>query len=170
MTDARGHLGVHRSEVLAVLARRRARRLGRRTRGVAMAVNLTPMIDVTFLLLIFFLVTTSFEPPEGLLASRLPKDAGEPAVALPISPIVVRVAQTGAGPADYTISVDRFHDAPQDFDRLAVYLEGIQSKPGFDRDTPVIIKAGDDVRWDYVVNCWNAVLRARFRHIAFSAS
>ncbi len=40
-------------------------------------VDLTPMIDVTFLLLIFFLCTLSFRVLEGRLDTNLPKDVGQ---------------------------------------------------------------------------------------------
>ncbi len=39
--------------------------------------DLTPMIDVTFLLLVFFLCTLAFRPLEGRLEALLPKDGGE---------------------------------------------------------------------------------------------
>ncbi len=146
------------------------RRHSRRRRvagGVPMAVNLAPMIDVTFLLLIFFLVTTTFERAEGIIASDLPDVGVMPAVPLPISPIVVRISQTGPGHEDYMIRIDRFEDAPQDFEALPDFLRQIQQQPGFDRQTPVVIVAENDVRWDHVVNCWNAVLRAGCQRIAF---
>jgi len=38
--------------------------------------EMTPMIDVTFLLLIFFLLTLRFKTLEGKLAAYLPKDVG----------------------------------------------------------------------------------------------
>lgn len=38
--------------------------------------EMTPMIDVTFLLLIFFLCTLKFKTLEGKLAAYLPKDVG----------------------------------------------------------------------------------------------
>lgn len=38
--------------------------------------EITPMIDVTFLLLIFFLLTIKFKILEGKLAAYLPKDVG----------------------------------------------------------------------------------------------
>ena len=38
--------------------------------------EMTPMIDVTFLLLVFFLLTLRFRTLEGKLAAYLPKDAG----------------------------------------------------------------------------------------------
>ena len=38
--------------------------------------NMTPMIDVVFQLLIFFMLTMQFKEVEGKLLSQLPKDAG----------------------------------------------------------------------------------------------
>ncbi len=38
--------------------------------------DMTPMIDVTFLLLIFFMCTLRFKTLEGKLAAFLPKDVG----------------------------------------------------------------------------------------------
>ena len=38
--------------------------------------EMTPMIDVTFLLLIFFMCTIKFKVLEGKLAAYLPKDVG----------------------------------------------------------------------------------------------
>jgi len=38
------------------------------------AVNLSSMIDVTFLLLVYFIVTTVFTPPEDLLTPALKVD------------------------------------------------------------------------------------------------
>ena len=125
------------------------------------------MIDVTFLLLIFFLVTTSFERAEGLLTSRMPKETRAPAVPLPLSPIVVRVAQTGPGHDDYTLRVDNFQLTPADVRELADVLVQIHGQPGFDRKTPVVIVAENDVRWDHVVGCWNAALKAGCERIAF---
>ena len=112
---------------------RRPGRGRREPHGVSFAVNIAPMIDVTFLLLIFFLVTTRFERAEGLLASELPRESG----------------------------------APSSFDGLADALRAIQRRPGFDKDTPVVIVAENDVRWDHVVSCWNAALRAECTRIAF---
>lgn len=136
-------------------------------RGVSIGVNLAPMIDVTFLLLIFFLVTTTFERAEGVLASDLPEMGAVPAVPLPVSPIVIRLVQTGPGHDDFTITIDRFQEVPKDFDTLPDYLREIQQQPGFDVQTPVVIVSEHDVRWDHVVGCWNAALRAGCERIAF---
>lgn len=148
--------------------RSRSRRRRARARGLPIAVHLAPMIDVAFLLLIFFLVTTTFERAEGLLASDLPDDGRPPAVALPISPIVMRLAQTGQGHDDFLIKIDRFQNVPRTFGALADFLREVQSRPGFDEQTPVVIVADNQVRWDHVVNGWNAALRAGYERIAFA--
>ena len=143
----------------------------RRRRGLEaasrMTLNLAPMIDVTFLLLIFFLVTTTFKRAEGVFAAQLPKLAGAPSVALPISPIVVRISQPTADADEYRIRVDNFTRAPQSFGELARFLTDVQGNPGFDRKTPVVIYPEPKVRWDHVVNCWNAAVRAECEHITF---
>ena len=60
--------------------------------------EMTPMIDVTFLLLIFFMCTLKFKTLEGKLAAYLPKDVGvNPMDAEPIEKIaiIVRVRNEG---------------------------------------------------------------------------
>ena len=58
--------------------------MGRRKKGNLLAslndekceLQMTPMIDVTFLLLIFFMCTLKFKKLEGKLSAYLPKDVG----------------------------------------------------------------------------------------------
>lgn len=159
-------MSLKRAKPYSRLARAGGRRK-RRKRHAPMTLNLAPMIDVTFLLLIFFSVTTTFKRAEGYLSARLPKDAGKPSVALPVSPIVVRVQQFGMGPGDYRIKLDQFLNTPATFGELTRLLEDIKGNPGFDENTPVVIAAESDVSWDHVVNCWNATLRAGYKNVAF---
>jgi biopolymer transport protein ExbD len=126
------------------------------------------MIDMTFTFLIFYLVTTTFERPEGILASEMPRSAGAPGVALPISPIVVRVERTGAGHDDYALRIDHFDAVPANVTELAGVLRQIQGQPGFDAQTPVVIVAKDNVPWDHVVGCWNAAVAAGYERVAFA--
>ncbi|MBN4049883.1 biopolymer transporter ExbD [bacterium AH-315-M10] len=53
--------------------------------------DMTSMIDVVFLLLIFFMVTMNFRVKEGKLEQRLPKDIGQNAGGKPIDREMVRV-------------------------------------------------------------------------------
>ncbi len=143
-----------------------ARRRGR-TRSVNLSVNLAPMIDMTFLLLIFFLVTSTFERAEGLLASSMPELGEVAGVPLPLSPIVIRLARTGPEHEDFSIRLDQLRKSPNNLEELVAALKGIQEQPGFDEQTPVILIADDDLPWDHVVGCWNAAIRAGCKRVAF---
>lgn len=146
----------------------RARRKLAPRKTTPITLNLAPMVDVVFLLLIFFITTTTFKRAEGLLPSQLPTQGGQSdAVAFPITPIVVRLAQTGTTPTDYSLRIDNFVNAPSTFNELASFLEDIQSNPGFDDETPVIIQTRPEVMWELVVECWNAAVRAGYRRISF---
>ncbi len=47
--------------------------MGRRNRREAISMDLTPLIDMVFLLLVFFLVTSTFKKDELALLLKLPK-------------------------------------------------------------------------------------------------
>jgi biopolymer transport protein ExbD len=132
-----------------------------------MSLHLAPMIDVTFLLLIFFLLSTTFRRAEGILGANLPKEPGVPSVALPISPVVVRLISTGPSPGDYAIQIDNFEAQPVTFGELTQFLIDIRQNEGFDDETPVVIVASVDTLWEPVVDCWNAAVRAACKNISF---
>jgi len=141
------------------------------------AVNLAPMMDVMFNLLIFFLVATSFQLPEGLLAARLPKTMGlsnEQAI-VPVVPIKIflETGETNKGNVLIRVSSSMRTDAAsliilEDFNQLYTLLEGLREKPGIDENTPVIIASKDNVCWETVVDAYNAAVRARFKHVVFA--
>lgn len=160
---------IHRSQSGAARRTRRHRPSRRRVRkGAPITVNLAPMVDMSFLLLIFFLVTTSYERAEGLLSSKLPADGGAaPPVALPLTPIVIRLESLGGASESCSIRIDRFENVPQSFGELSGYIADILKQPGFDDQTPVVIMAEDDVVWDHVVDCWNAAVAAGSRKLVF---
>lgn len=60
--------------------------------------EMTPMIDVTFLLLIFFMCTIKFKSLEGKLAAYLPKEVGtSPTPSEPLDPILASVKVVNPG-------------------------------------------------------------------------
>jgi len=63
-----------------------ARRFGRKPEDNAVPMDMTPMIDCIFLLLIFFILTSKFTPDEKAIASLMPTDKGQAAAASP-SPV-----------------------------------------------------------------------------------
>jgi biopolymer transport protein ExbD len=143
------------------------RRYRRRHRGLSLTLNLTPMIDVVFLLLFFFLVASRFGV-EGMLPARLPAPSTGLSTEVPRTPLRVRfVADAGAN-AGFAVTVDHFHSAPLPISSLRDELSAIRrDKPGFDADAPVHLIAPDEAPWDGVVNAYNAALAAGYHKVFF---
>ncbi len=77
--------------------------------------QMTPMIDVTFQLLVFFLCTLRFQTLEGKLGAHLPRDVGSgPAVAGPLDKVGVRIDIVEEGRKVETRTPDRPHDPARD--------------------------------------------------------
>lgn len=133
---------------------------------LTMSLNLTPMIDVVFNLLFFFLVISRFGA-EGMLPAQLPAWAVGATAEVPRTPLRIRFV-SGAGGADCSVTVDRFQETPQPIATLIQTLKAIRnSQPAFDARTPVYLLAGDHVPWDDVVNAYNAAYGAGYQKILF---
>jgi biopolymer transport protein ExbD len=120
--------------------------------------NLTPMIDVVFLLLIFFLVATRFEQEERDLDVELPQaSAAEPTINR-TREIFVTVTPQG----DYFVDGQSL-DAP----RLAAVLKNAyRANPGRQR---VTIRADRDSRTRHVVAVMDACNQANIRDYSLAA-
>ena len=96
--------------------------------GDELVINLTPLIDVVFLLLIFFMVTTTFLDPEREIDVELPtaQSAGEPQ-RMP-DEIVLNVLEDGRV---------MHHGHELDRDQLTALLKGAAQH---DAETPVTIR------------------------------
>lgn len=125
--------------------------------------NLTSMIDVVFLLLIFFVFTTMFVESEGTLEASFPGEYRD----VPELNRTIRVTVTSHGTygAGYQLGVDVSREAPADFDDLHRVLKGL--KESYGPHNPVIIAPRTNVRWQHVVNAFNAAVAAEFDNIAF---
>ncbi|MAE67478.1 MAG: hypothetical protein CMJ18_24730 [Phycisphaeraceae bacterium] len=139
---------------------------------VRMTLNLTSMIDVIFLLLIYFVITAIFTPGEGIITARLPKGTGAGKLSLPIQPLGIVVG--AAGTSGYRLEIERAAQ-PRDFQELYKQLVLLQYDPEQDLtggnhkpDDPILIKPHGEVRWQHVVNAFNAAVRARYRNIQFA--
>ena len=144
-------------------------RQGRSASGITL--NLTPMIDVVFLLLFFFLVASRFSSREGMLPAQLPARVAPAAAGVPRTPIRIRLVPDAAAPHTCSVTVDGHRPGPFPIRELAAELKRIQDPElGFDAGTPVHLLAGDDVDWDHVVNAYNAALAAGYERILFVAS
>ncbi len=147
------------------------RRLSRRGRPgeppCKMQPPLTPMIDVTFLLLLFFLLATTFRQAEGQIAGALPQRMD--AVTLDrniIKPIRIAILPAdGDGGAVYRLATGESFAGP---DELFAKLASLRRAYGSDQ-VPVAIQPRWDVPWQYVVEADNQAQRAGFRTVGIAS-
>ncbi len=153
-------------------------RSARQRRGrppLSMQPNLSAMIDVIFLLLIYFVSTVNFTPDEGVLTARLPQGTGQPTTELSPPPQPLNILLSPVGETGCRIQVQGYPQMPRSFAELAQLLLELQYDPerglrsgAFEPDNPVVIRPEAGVRWQHVVNAFNAALRARYTNINFA--
>ncbi|KAA3608157.1 MAG: hypothetical protein DWQ01_13880 [Planctomycetota bacterium] len=158
----------------------------KRTKVEEVKPEMTPMIDVTFLLLIFFIVTLKFKVLEGRLDAALPKDRGtgtstvEEIEKVDIIMQVLREGQMVPDPATRTtsypegklkhyvnrvVSLEVGNQRFTDVEKLRDFL-----KP-FDKDeTPVSIDAREGIVYGDVVKVLDVVVAEQFKQVAFAGS
>jgi biopolymer transport protein ExbD len=106
-------------------------------------VDMTPMLDIVFILLIFFIVTTSFVREEGLLVNRPkaknnPTDNNNPTV-------VVQISETG---------LVKFNGQLVDIERLSARIESFLSE---NQTNSAVVIAHDDVTHERVVKVIDSI-------------
>jgi len=122
----------------------------RQARRELPALNLTPLIDIVFLLLIFFMVTTTFSRETRLLVS-LPEASGSPESS--IESIEVLVDREGG----YAINGRRLINS-----EVESLVRGLELESGGDVSRLVVLVADAEVRHQAVVSAMEAIGRAGF--------
>ena len=134
------------------------RRSKRRRRSTLGALPLTSMIDVVFLLLVFFLVTANFAKKENQLPSAL-QPAGGGVQSSDLQPQIITISLV-AGVPTYTIGQVRCND------RQA--LESVLNQ--LPRDAGVAIKAEPDVPIQSIATALQAARNAGFARRSYVPS
>ena len=118
-------------------------------------INLVPLIDVVLCLLIFFVVTTTFDA-RSVLKLELPKASGEPATAAQ-QPLGILINAQG-----------RFFVGDREVLRTDVesLKAALQDVAGSDRDRTVLIRADARTPWQAVVTAYEALAQLGFRRVA----
>ena len=127
--------------------------------------NVVPLIDVLFLLLLFFLLNSQFRQAEGDIPGSLPS-AGLGAAGGILKETVVTIRASGDDKMKvlYEISNSNvsINTAEELFQRLHTRMSGMASP-----DSPVVLEPMGDVRWKFVVEAYNQAYRAKFKNITF---
>lgn len=124
------------------------------------ALDISSLIDVSFLLLIYFLVTSTLEPRESDLSMELPTDTGK-ASNIQIDPLKVRLTTTGEITiADQPMADDRAMEA--ELDRYKQLTDATNKKP------LVIVSADDDAKQQRFIDLMNALAKVGITTVTLS--
>ncbi len=122
--------------------------------------NLTPLIDVVFLLLIFFMVSTTFDKPTRLKV-QLPEAVSENELDQTVNKIEVVIQQNG----DYFINGHPL--ANQTYKTLK---KALKKKANGNQDLPVIIRADKKVPYQFVVKVMDVASQLGLNRLVFSTN
>jgi len=131
-------------------------------------VNLTPMIDVTFQLLIFFMVTSEMAKLDNIKDLQLPKaDKATPDLEPPKDRLVINIIEVD-GAMSYIVGGEKrgFDDL-----QMLIYREAKRSKgqDGFS-SRPVLIRADKRIEYRYVQSVMNMLMDEAIWKMSFGAA
>ncbi|MEM9353534.1 MAG: biopolymer transporter ExbD [Planctomycetota bacterium] len=130
-----------------------------------LTIAMTPMIDVVFLLLIYFVCTASFTPPETVLAAAIVAEkteqgAGTENNAPPLERIVVKVNSNG--PASTWVVNSRTISSP------AELTEVLEALAAIDARLPLVLDVTPATPVGVAVDAYDRCLRAGFQTLQFA--
>jgi len=128
--------------------------------------KMTPMIDVVFLLLIFFIVATRFRVPEG----RLDAFAADRWPGPPVAEIRITLRVSQAGKSDPAAAPSVLIDGRPVGGRGEAVLRRLAADSGIRENVPVIIEAEPHLAYRWVIATLNLCRKMRFEKVNFAAS
>ena len=136
---------------------------------------MTPMIDVVFLLLIYFMVATDFVVTEEIYRLDLPQRLGSGAPDDPFElerdPVRIGVHTTGPEPEDYALDLAGPWPQPTTFEELLAFLQRnlIRDEGSglFPRDHPILVAPDPDTGWEHAVEAFSTAVRAGYVNVQF---
>ncbi len=138
-----------------------------RKRRLSMGLRMTPMIDVIFLLLTFFVMTAKFKEPEQLLPVIVGKTTPQPAV-IQDTPLKIFVEPSPSG------CLLRVQDRPaiilpaeNPAESLLVLARKVRQELETTGPVPVELYYDDDISWDIVVKVYDVLYALGLQNITF---
>lgn len=124
------------------------------------ALDISSLIDVSFLLLIYFLVTSTLEPRESDLSMEMPTDSGN-ASSIQIDPLKIRLTAAGQiSIADQIMADDAQMEA--DLDRYKQLTDATNKKP------LVIVTSDDAAKQQRFIDLMNGLAKVGITTITLS--
>lgn len=134
--------------------------------GEEMQLQMTSMIDVVFLLLIYFVITANFTVDEGTLLATMPGNSSQDRPEDQLDPPINIDLTSADDGVTYAIVINgqRVENATA----LAGYMTNRVATAQMAKDDIVQIKPQGVVRWQHVVNVFNACVSAELENVGFA--
>ncbi len=134
--------------------------------GEDMQLQMTSMIDVVFLLLIYFVITANFTIDEGTLLATMPGNSSQDRPEDKLDPPINIDLTSADDGVTYSIVVNgqRINNATD----LAGFMKNRVATAQMAKDDIVQIKPQGVVRWQHVVNVFNACVSAELENVGFA--
>ena len=129
----------------------------RRQKDAEVSVNLTPLIDVVFLLLIFFMVSTTFTK-ESHLSLNLPEASGEESTE---SPKQIEIIIDANG--QYVIGGRSLVST-----QIKTVIAALEELSAHDKTIPLVITADAKTPHQAVITAMDAAGQAGFSHLSLT--
>lgn len=136
----------------------------RTTEAPSDEIDMTPMIDVVFQLIIFFMVASSFVEQAKVYKVSVPKAEAPQTIA---TDQAMRIAVT----ADGVVAPSESRKESDKYERLDVLVEQLKlyrkEREALNKEAIVVIDGDKDAKYQRIIQVWNAARNAGIRQVSF---
>jgi biopolymer transport protein ExbD len=125
--------------------------------------QIAPMVDVVFVLLLFFMASAGSQIVERELNISLPSGRGGAAAGPPPTPMIIDIDANGV------VSMNnRVFDTPASKELPELRAQLKDNIERFGEDNPVIIRPNDNARQERIIDVLNSAAGAGVKNLTFS--
>ncbi len=132
---------------------------------------MVPLIDVVFLLLIFFIMTINFQPLEGFMPAELPGSQRVDEVS-EVDPLIFYIDTTDNGSckvmfAGKTVTIGNENT---DFSTFANVTEAVMQEYRRNSSDPVMLVDINQASWQHMMNMYDTLVSLGYKNIILSGN
>ena len=125
--------------------------------------QIAPMVDVVFVLLLFFMASAGSQVVERELNISLPSGRGAKAAGPPPTPVIIDIS------ADGVVSMNnRIFDTPASKELPELRAQLKDNIDRFGEDNPVLIRPDDNAKQERIIDVLNSAASAGVKNLTFS--
>lgn len=131
--------------------------------------RMVPLIDVVFLLLIFFIMTVNFQPQEGFMAAELPGAVvGEQVSEVDPLAFYIDTMADGACKVIFAGNTAIIAKDSTDFSAFAREVERVMTERKRRNSDPVMLVDLHNTSWQHMMNMYDTMISLGYKNIILS--